>query len=359
MSQITRTERIQAFLFLLIGVVVTVAVVLTLVGVPFVNAKRTYFLRFDETVTGLPLRAPVLYKGVECGKVADIRVAADDPAVIEVRLALDESAPVHVSTEAVIATASILGPYHIELTGSRASSPRLPEMSEIPASSTTLAKLLATGETLGDQLTKVLGNVEKLTDSGQRRRFSETLTSLNDTLRTIKQSIDRWAPKIDRIVKNAADITDYTQRFIQRNEDHFDRIVRSMSSSADRIKTLLASGTLEETTDAVKNAMRRVVDELTRSAEALRLYMSQNQVAPHLERGVAAVERMEAQLRPELSALSAQTRSTLNTEVSPALSELRRTTAAIGRLVELLERQPQALVFGQPPAPKPLPGGGR
>ena len=178
-------------------------------------------------------------------------------------------------------------------------------------------------------------------------------------MRTIKQSIDRWAPEIDQIVKNAAGITDYTQRFIRRNEGHFDRIVQSMSSSADRIDALLASGTIEETTDAVKTAMRRVVDELTQSAEALRQYMDQNHVAPHLERGVAAVERMETQLRPELSALSAQTRSTLNTEVSPALAELRRTTAAIGRLVELLERQPQALVFGQPPAPKPLPGAGQ
>lgn len=356
MSQITRAERIQAALFLLIGLVVTGSVVLTLVGLRFGKTPRTYYLRFSDTVTGLNPGAPVRYKGVKYGKVDSIRVDQEHPEIIQVALALDEEAPIRVSTTAVIATESILGPYHIELRGSRGTSPFLPSGSYIPASATTLAKLLATGETLGDQLVQVLANLEQWTDEPHRKQFWETVAEVERTLETTRLAIEKLQPDAARLLKESADLAEWALDFLQRNGPQAEKLLTDLVASVRHVEALLSSGTIEETTETFRTALGRAADEVDRSGAAFRKWMEENQVAPYLARAVESLERLEKDLTTQLDGLSSQTKETLRSGVTPALRELRETSAALGRLIKILERQPRALIFGEPPARKPLPG---
>ena len=359
MSHITRAERVQAFLFLLIGLVVTASVVLTLVGLRFAHTPRTYFLKFTETVSGLAPGAPVRYKGVKYGKVASIKVAPDDPEIIQVRLAIDEGAPIRVSTTAVIATETILGPYHIELRDSRASSPILPTGSYIPASATTLSQLLAKGETLGDQLVQVLDNLEQWTDAPHRRQFFRTVDELHDTLATARTAIDALRPEALTLVKESTDLARWTLDFAKRNGPKAEQLLDDLHASAARVRAILEDGTVEETAESFRTALANATLEVQSAGAALKEWMDKNQFAPALERAVASLERLEKRVGAGVDQLTGQGSELLRADVAPALSDLRHTTAALARLLELLQRQPRALVFGAPPEPKPLPGGSR
>ena len=359
MSQITRAERIQAFLFLLIGLVVTGSVLITIVGLPFGQSSHEYFLRFTETVSGLSPGAPVRYMGVKRGKVAAIDVDRNDPQVIQVTLSLDENTPIHVSTTAVIATESILGPYHIELRGSRRTSPQLPPGSYIPSSATTLAKLVATGETLGDQFVEVLSNLQRWTGDENRETFWATVRTAKQALESVRLAIDELRPEAKHLLGQWDDLTTWTLDFLQRNGPRAEQLLANLDSSVQRLDALLMSGTIEETAESLRAAIGRAVDEVERSGDALRKWMADNQTAAYLERAVAAVEGLQKQLTEELGTLSASTSEAMRTGVTPALLEIGRAASALGRLIELLERQPRALIFGVPPARQPLPGGKR
>lgn len=357
MSQITRAERVQAFLFLLIGLVVTASVVLTLVGLRFARTPRTYYLKFTETVSGLSPGAPVRYKGVKYGKVQSIKVAPDDPEIIQVQLAIDEEAPIRVSTTAVIATETILGPYHIELRDSRASSPILPPGSYIPASATTLAQLLAKGETLGDQLVQVLDNLERWTDGRHREQFFGAIEETRRALATARRAIEALEPEARVLLKESTELIRWTLEFARKSEPQAQRLIADLSASAAKVRAILESDTVEQTSEAFRTALANATLEVQAAGRALRTWMDENQFAPALERAVSSLERLEKKIATGIDDLTAQSGEVLRADVVPALSEVRQTTAALARLLELLERQPRALVFGAPPDPKPLPGG--
>ena len=67
----------------IIGSFVVGAMVLVIVGVlmfgrgDFFSEKRTFVLFFDESIYGLDLGAPVIFKGVKIGSVADIKMNVD------------------------------------------------------------------------------------------------------------------------------------------------------------------------------------------------------------------------------------------------------------------------------------------
>ncbi|MAG57979.1 MAG: hypothetical protein CMJ83_16970, partial [Planctomycetes bacterium] len=322
MSRITRTERVQAFLFLLIGVVVTASVVLTLAGLRFTQNRIVYYLRFKETVSGLQPGAPVRYKGVKYGKVGEIKVEPEDPELIRVTLQLDADAPIRVSTEAVIATETILGPYHIELRGSRATSPTLPPGSYIPASATTLAKLLATGETLGDQLVKVLRNLEKWTNPEHERSFWSTVSELNRSLATARVAIKRLEPEVLHLVRTYDVLGTDAIAFLKENGPVAQRLLRDLEESGRRIRTLLEQGTVEELADAAKLALQRAVTEFERDGAAVRAWLARNDVAPQVERAVKALERVEKGLLLAASSVADEGTLLARQQIAPALRDL-------------------------------------
>jgi len=356
-SQITRAERIQAFLFLLIGLVVTGSVLITIVGLPFAQTSHEYFLRFTETVSGLSPGAPVRYMGVKRGKVAAIDVDRNDPQVIQVTLSLDENTPIHVSTTAVIATESILGPYHIELRGSRLHSPQLPPGSYIPSSATTLAKLVATGETLGDQFVEVLSNLQRWTDDENRKAFFATVLSAKKTLDSVGDAVNELRPEVYDTLQLWEKLTAEALDILELNRPKAELLLANLNHSLKDLDALITEG--KATTESVRTDLGLAAKQVELSGKALQKWMDANQVAPHLKAAVAVIKDLEEHLSKELGTLSASTSEAMRTGVTPALLEIGRAASALGRLIELLERQPRALIFGVPPARQPLPGGKR
>jgi phospholipid/cholesterol/gamma-HCH transport system substrate-binding protein len=358
-SQVTRAERIQAFLFVLIGLVVTALVVLALVGSPFARDPLVYFLEFHESVSGLNPGDPVLYKGVKYGKVASIEIPADDPEIVRMRLELQQDAPVRVSTTAVIKTNTILGPYHIELEASRATSPVLPAGSYITTATTTLSRLLATGESLGERLVGILDNLERWTGPEHEREFWAVIAEVHEALDTARESMDTLTPETLRLLRSWADLGDDLAGFLDQEMPVLHDLLADTAASAARLRRFLESGVLDDTADTARRSLARVTEELERDGAALRTFLDNNQVAPFLERATAALERFELDARGAAQELTKESRDLLRTDVAPTLSELRRAVNSLSRLIDTVQRQPGMLLLGRSLEERPLPGANR
>src|SRR5262249_17834462 len=77
--------------FVLGGLVIAVAAVLTLASGSLFSKTQRFIMYFDEAVTGLSVGAPVIFQGVEIGHVVDVKVVLDNrqnrvglPVVIEI-----------------------------------------------------------------------------------------------------------------------------------------------------------------------------------------------------------------------------------------------------------------------------------
>jgi ABC-type transporter Mla subunit MlaD len=366
-SQVTRTERVKASLFLLIGLVVTGAVVLIL-RQEFFKPPRTYFLRFTDSVSGLEEGAPVRYKGVKYGKVGKIRVDESDLETITVELLLDENAPITNTTIAEIASSTIVSSAHIELSGNLRMSERLKEGRDIPTSTSTIQDLLATGETLAEKLPEfvvdaqqlvvdaqqLIKNLAQWADKTNKDKFSGLLAELVSTVKEANQTLilvnSTFGKGGDgaRLLKESADLAEEVVDILKRNGPQIDKLVFHLVASVERLESLLASGTVEETALSYRRLAKHATDEVDRSGAAVRKWMKDNQAIPYLARAVASIERLEKRVA-----------AAVRTGVTPTLDELGETVASLRRLIELLEKQPNALIFPSPPAKKPLPGGAK
>jgi phospholipid/cholesterol/gamma-HCH transport system substrate-binding protein len=259
----------------------------------------------NESVAGLNLNAPVKYRGVDVGKVRDIRLVPDNPQQVQLVFAIDDGTPIKTDTVATLRTQGLTGIAYIELSGGSAGAPALEpkhpgEVPVIPTRPSLTARL-------EEVLTHVLASLDQ-TSSNLNGVFSaenkksltvalDNVATLSKTLADRKDSIDAALRNADRTMANAARVSaqlDDTLARIDKAADSFDAMSRQLDATAtDTKRTVAGVGT--------------DVQRFT------------NETLPQLE-----------SLMDELSVLSASLR----------------------RLSEQTERNPQSLIFGKAPANK-------
>ena len=99
-----------------IGVIALVAFTLWLVGGDKGANKERYTVYFMDPVSGLTEGASVQYRGVEVGKVIEIRLSEKREDLIKVDITVEEETPIAQSTEATLAMFGITGLVYMELT---------------------------------------------------------------------------------------------------------------------------------------------------------------------------------------------------------------------------------------------------
>jgi phospholipid/cholesterol/gamma-HCH transport system substrate-binding protein len=86
-----------------------------LMGVGEIGSTERYTVFFTDSVSGLTEEAPVKYKGVDVGKVADLRLSPEHPDTVKVDIEVADDTPVKADTTAAIAIQGITGASYIEL----------------------------------------------------------------------------------------------------------------------------------------------------------------------------------------------------------------------------------------------------
>jgi phospholipid/cholesterol/gamma-HCH transport system substrate-binding protein len=259
----------------------------------------------SESVAGLNINAPVKYRGVDVGKVKDIRLVPDNPQQVQIVYAIDRGTPIKTDTIATLTTQGLTGIAFVELSGGSPASPPLEpkapgEVPVIPTKPSLTARL-------EEVLTRVMNSVGKtsrtidgiFTDENKKALASSlaNIAAVTQTLADRRGSIDSGLKNADRTMASAAQVSaklDQTIARIDKAADSFDRM------SADIDKT---AGNANQTITAVGSDVQRFT----------------NETVPQLEN-----------LMNELSVLSASLR----------------------RLSEQTERTPKSLIFGKTPVPK-------
>jgi|GEM_PF-5670926 phospholipid/cholesterol/gamma-HCH transport system substrate-binding protein len=349
-QQLERGQRRQALIFLIVGILVLVGVVAAFVGLPFGDDKVIYYLEFTESVVNLDVGTPVRYKGVRFGSISDIGVDPRAPDKVRVTLALDPGAPITESTSARIASATFLGPYYIELTGTRADSKPMPAGSTLPADQSALAKILASSESMMSSLNKLLTDLNKLFTDENIANIHAAIAGFNDSMESLRSVSERLGNDISGAFSAMQKLMEDTNGLVQRNEQQIQRVIANLDSVLEKTESFLARGELDKLSTDAQALMTRLNNESAETAKAMRTWLEQNQLADLKSGLLTEVGAVRQSLDALTKSLSSEVVRANRGGVEPLTQDLRAAVQSLDALLKMLERNPRALIFGGSPA---------
>jgi phospholipid/cholesterol/gamma-HCH transport system substrate-binding protein len=177
-------------LFVSLGLAALVVFLIWLAGVHHIGGYDRYTVYFTDSVGGLSTEATVKYKGVEVGRIVDMRLAPDRSDLIKVDIEVKEDTPVRADTQAKLEMQGITGVAHIEL-----STPNL----DAPPPQTLAEEKFPVLKGTGSQLATFLDDLPKLS-----RQLSATLSAIGE----FSKGSTKTAESINKTADSIKGLTD-------------------------------------------------------------------------------------------------------------------------------------------------------
>lgn len=300
-----------AFVLFLAALLVGLAVWLT----RDTGSYNVFEISSREGVTGLQAQASVRYRGVRVGRVTTIALDRATPGNVLIRIAVDEDAPVTTRTFAALGFQGVTGLAFIQLDDDGADAPALVASGDKPA-----------------RIPMRPGLMTRLTDQGAGllTRLDEATQRVNQLLAAPNQK--KLFDAIDNMGQASASIG---QLAAQVNQVNVPALAHDASTT---LKTLRAtSDRLGDSADAVglsADAFQTMSKRMSEPGGTL------DRIAEGTETLLATGQTLNATLVPRLNR---------------TVDDAGRTLRHIGRAVEAVNNNPQALLLGNGVA---LPGPG-
>lgn len=295
--------------YLIVGVVVALLIAAFVIfalwqaGTYDTRAFDRYTVYFDEDVSGLKSGSPVHYRGVQVGRVIDIRLAQDRPDLIKVDVELSQGTPVNSDTSARLKPQGITGISIIELRTERADAePATPRA--------------------GERYPTVLGEPSQL---------------------------DRLVRNLPRALERLIGIADRTEAFLSPvNAEHLSASLRN-------------SARLSASLDTLTGEIRALTVRATRSLEGMdRVLVRTDTLVGDLNRqvtpGLSETLTHLSNLSARLDRITRTNEQSLLRATGPSLDELgrlirdtRRTVGKLDALATRLNNEPSRLIFTPSP----------
>lgn len=306
----------------IIGGFVLGAVILSIVAVmffgkgDFLSEKRTFVLFFDESIKGLEVGSPVMFKGVKIGSVTDIVVKIDNQDLsisIPVYIEIEQNRFTEFGKESLFKKVGVDGKAHVTeefiKRGLRA---------QLQLQSLVTGKLFIALDFHPDKPMKLVGEDPRYTE-----------------IPTIPTSFQEIADTATRIIEEIRNLP--VEELLESAIRLFDSVNKVISSS--EIDKSLKS--LQQTLDATRKLMRDVDKQVDPIVE---------NVSKTLDAASAALEQAELTLLTAQEVVSE--RSPLRQETMGMFESLSNAARSIQILADYLQRHPEALLQG-----KTVPGG--
>ncbi|HWT53951.1 MAG TPA: MlaD family protein [Rhodocyclaceae bacterium] len=267
------------------------------------DEKAYYLLETNKSVGGLNVEAAVRYRGIRAGKVVSIGVDPKDARLIIVRISLDDDYKLTRGTTASLASQGITGLTFIALEddGSDMTPLTAPE-GELPRLALHRTKFEALTENAGE----VLAGVDQLLEKLNRVLDDKNIASLN-------RGVENLSKASESLGELPAVMAGLRQALSPENMQRLNKTLANLEATS------------EEARPMVKDA-RVLIGNLNSLSERAEVLLGSGEAAH------ATLPRANALMK-----------------------ELTDTTRQLSRLLESLDDNPQALIFGRPPA-KPGPG---
>lgn len=273
--------------YFIVGLFVTFAFfalvifVVWLTGMHDSQNYNRYTIYFRDPVNGLQPSAAVQYRGINVGRVKDVRLSSERTDLIKVDIEVEETTPITAHSEASLATQGITGLVFISLTTPEGNDKTPPSRVEgerypvIPGKGTQLSKLF---QDIPEISEKVLAITEKL----NRVLNEQNVAALDQTFKNVEalsrdlngllseQNVANVSKSLENISKASEDIDDIANRFSQtadKLDQTIDSINEVVTSNKGNIDRFAGDGLnqITEMTRETKNmarAMRRLADRL-------------------------------------------------------------------------------------------------
>ena len=162
---------------------------------------NTFIAYTNEAVSGLNIRAPVKYNGVDVGHVSDIDLREDDPQQVKLTLEIEEGTPITESTVATLMSQGITGIMYVGLEAKTARAQPLTAMAGqkypvIKTEPSLFVRLDTTLRTVTKDLENMSGAFEKMFDKQNQQALSDSFKhiatftkALSDNSKELSQSI--------------------------------------------------------------------------------------------------------------------------------------------------------------------------
>lgn len=274
-----------------------------------------YLVYMPESVSGLSIDAPVKYKGVNVGRVRDIRLNPDNPEEVRLLLVVLQGTPVNAETTATLEVQGLTGVANVNLSGGGPDSEPLLKMDNEPYPIIQSRPSLLVR--LDDTVSELLGNLIETSARLNALLDQQNRTAISDTLENVQTLTANFANQSERVDEIVTELS-LTLRNARSATEHLPELLGQFERSAAALETM--AQTLADTGTVLQDASVDLKSTIEVSGQDLRSFTGD--------------------ALPEAGTL---------------VSELRSTARNLRRMSESLQRDPSMLLFG-PPKPPPGPG---
>jgi len=310
-----KTSNFMLGLFVTIGILLGAAAILWWGASKYFQKGSPYVTYFDESVQGLQVDSNVKYRGVDVGRVEQIRVAPDNK-LIAVIMKVQLQDDVEKNTVAQLKAAGITGIVFVELDRRNPDDPDLapkleftPEYPVIPSRPS--------------QISQILTSIDAVMEKVREVDFQEVFSQGKKELRDLSVQFQQTAKSIEDFFKGPT-----TQSILKNVES----ATRRADESLSRMEKILAEGNLERILARTESAANQMDRTMARVDKAL----AEGNVEAALQEGQGVLQEGRGVLqeaRHVLSALKEEIRS----------MKLGDTTLPIKELAENLDRRTRTI----------------
>jgi phospholipid/cholesterol/gamma-HCH transport system substrate-binding protein len=306
----------------------------------------TYQAYMSESVSGLNLKAPVKYRGVEVGRVSKIALSPQRPNYILVLLEIEYGTPVKQDTFAILSTQGITGLAFIELTGGSLDAPtlsakpgeRYPEILTKPSLlfridatitllSDNLQQISVVAKDLLQSLSEVAVTANLLISKENRLAVANSLHNVETITRTVADKMQR----IDTGLAMTVQLIDNTNQTFKKMPE----LLSSLQKAAVKLPNLLnAIGDTSKTFSTTATTLTQAIE--TNSHQSVKLLENVAQMTKTFDNSVATGSK-------DLSFFMQQALP----EATRSIRELQELLRELHALSQTLENKPDALLFGK------------
>lgn len=248
-----RAHEVKAGLLVIAAGLVVVVFLVAMAGVKWRQHEKVYTARFDY-LGGIERGSLVRYGGFLVGSVTDIYIAPDDKTKIEIKIAVDERAPVRVDSEAFISAINLMGDFYIELTTGS------PDAELLPSGSMLRSRDVPSFSRLSEPLAKVSDQVEILLDrlndmlkDENRAHLSNVLANADTLLGQSLGDITGLMANLNKLTAQLTSVSSKIDQMVGNNAETLESTLVQLNTSLSRVDTLLIS--LSHTSESVEGMM--------------------------------------------------------------------------------------------------------
>jgi len=317
----TQAQKVKVGVFLISSLIFFLLVLILISGVQR-HPTSTYYVIFNESVTGMDKGGEVRFNGVPVGQVDDIQIGERGSVLVTLKIRKDRMSELQEGMRARLALRGITGIVYVEIYGEPWGA-ILPPGSTIPSEISFIANITASFPQMLDSLNAILNKTNKALGEPDTR-FQQNLEALFKQIRESSEAITRFT-------NNATSQT--------------------IAVSASLTKLM---GNLDRTTSDMRTQLNRLIPDLDRAintvneqVRAIDIVTTQKKIHALADRLTSATATLDSFLRN-----TERNVSDVEYDLRRTLRRLQSTMSAAESLLRALERDPSILLYGRRPPEK-------